>query len=56
MHNVLSNLVYAASGHDVVLTMNAGRIVYDHGEFPGLDPKQTADELRAYVKKRIMQA
>ena len=30
-HNILSNLVYAASGHDVVLTMVRGKILYAAG-------------------------
>jgi len=56
MHNVLSSLVYAASGRDVVLTMNNGRIVYENGRFPGLDEKETAAQLREYVKNRLSRA
>ena len=36
-HNILSNLVYAASGHDVALTMVRGKILYADGKFPTLD-------------------
>jgi len=32
-----SQIVYAASGAEVVLTMVAGRVVYRDGRFPGLD-------------------
>ena len=33
-HNVLSQLVYAASGHDVALTMVRGQILYADGKYP----------------------
>ena len=35
--NLLNNLVYSASGTDVVLTMVDGRICYRDGEYPTLD-------------------
>ena len=37
VHNQLNNLVYAACGSDVVMTMVDGRVLYDHGSFPHLD-------------------
>ena len=36
-YNMLSNLIYSASGNDVVLTMVDGKICYDDGEYPTLD-------------------
>ena len=36
-YNLLSNLVYAASGSDVVLTMVDGRVLYRDGSYPMLD-------------------
>ena len=49
-YDVLSHLVYAATGRDVELTMTAGRVVYENGEFPGLDAERCAAELREYCK------
>ncbi|MCL1915881.1 MAG: amidohydrolase [Desulfovibrionaceae bacterium] len=37
LHNPVSQLVYAAGGDEVRLTMVAGRILYEDGRFPGLD-------------------
>ena len=48
-HNVLSNLVYAASGHDVALTMVRGKILYADGKFPTIDLNAVARELHDYV-------
>lgn len=35
--NPVSHLVYAATGHEVFLTMVDGQILYDNGNFPTLD-------------------
>ena len=48
-HNVISQLVYAASGHDVVLTMVRGRILYRDGQFPTIDELAVLRELKDYV-------
>ncbi len=37
VHDLLNNLVYSASGSDVVLTMVDGRVLYREGEFPSID-------------------
>lgn len=37
LHDPVSQLVYAATGSEVVLTMVAGEVVYRDGGFPGLD-------------------
>ncbi len=36
--DVLSLLVHGVTGQDVVVTVCDGRVVYDHGRFPGVDP------------------
>ena len=36
-HDLLSNLIYAASGSDVMLTMVDGVICYENGDWPLLD-------------------
>ncbi|NLB17316.1 MAG: amidohydrolase, partial [Syntrophomonadaceae bacterium] len=37
VHDITNNLVYSASGSDVLLTMIDGRVVYEEGNYPTLD-------------------
>ena len=48
-HNILSNLVYAASGHDVALTMVRGNILYFAGKYSTIDLGAVAQELHDYA-------
>ena len=48
-HNVLSHLVYAASGHDVVMTMVRGKILYAAGKYPTIDLGAVVSELHDYA-------
>lgn len=48
-HNPISNLVYAASGHDVVMTMVRGKVLYENGTYPTIDMQQVLQEFRDYV-------
>ncbi len=48
-HNVLSHLVYAASGHDVVITMVRGKILYAAGKYPTIDLGAVVRELHDYA-------
>ncbi|MGH2562397.1 MAG: amidohydrolase family protein [Thermomicrobiales bacterium] len=43
--NLVPNLVYAETGSNVVMTMVAGAVIYDHGRFTRID----ADEVTARV-------
>ena len=52
-HNVLSHLVYAASGHDVALTMVRGRILYADGKYPTLDVAGALKKLHDYAIPRV---
>lgn len=52
-HNVLSHLVYAASGHDVALTMVRGKILYAGGKYPTLDIAGALKELHDYAIPRV---
>mgnify|MGYP002580092899 CR=1 FL=1 len=52
-HNVLSQLVYAASGHDVALTMVRGKILYADGKYPTLDIAGALKELHDYAIPRV---
>ena len=55
-HNVVSQLVYAASGHDVALTMVRGRILYRDGTFPTIDELAVLRELKDYVIPNFFEA
>ena len=48
-HNPVSNLVYAASGHDVCMTMVRGKILYENGSYPTIDMEKVLRELHDYV-------
>ena len=48
-HNILSNLVYSASGHDVVMTMVRGKILYMNGKFTTIDLPAVMQELHDYA-------
>ncbi len=50
-HSALSNLLYAANGSVVALTMADGRVVYRNGEFPGLDIEKIRWEAVQAVNK-----
>ena len=52
-HNVISNLVYAASGHDVCMTMVRGKILYAAGKFPTIDLHAVMEELGGHVMTQI---
>ena len=52
-HNVMSHLVYAVSGHDVVMTMVRGKILYAAGAYKTIDLEQVVKELAEYVMPRM---
>lgn len=46
-HNLVKNLVYSGSKQNVLLTMVAGRILYENGQFfAGEDPEQIYEEVK----------
>lgn len=46
-HNLIKNLVYSGSKQNVLLTMVAGRILYENGQFfTGEDPEQIYEEVK----------
>ena len=47
VHNIVSNLVYAATGMENRLTVVAGKILYQDGEFMTLDYARLRHEIRA---------
>jgi 5-methylthioadenosine/S-adenosylhomocysteine deaminase len=50
-HDLLTNVVYSASGSDIVTTMIDGKIVYDHGSYPTLDIEKVSAETERCVKE-----
>lgn len=52
-HNALSNLVYAATGHDVVMTMVRGKIIYFAGKFPTMDLASALGALHAHAIEKV---
>lgn len=52
-NDFLSDLVYAAKGSDVVLTMVGGRILYEDGEFKTLDIEKIKAEARSCARKLL---
>lgn len=53
LHNMVNNLVYSASGSDVVLTMVDGRVLYRDGEYKTIDIEKTIFETNA-AKDKIL--
>lgn len=52
-HNVLSHLVYAANGHDVVMTMVRGKILYAAGKYPTIDLQSVVNELSLHAIETV---
>ncbi|MBQ7738418.1 MAG: amidohydrolase [Desulfovibrionaceae bacterium] len=56
MFKPTSQIVYAASGHEVCFTMVNGKILYDHGEFTTIDYDDLLEEvedIKSFVLKSI---
>ena len=52
-HNVLSQLVYAASGHDVIMTMVRGKMLYAGGKFLTIDIDKVVQELAEHAMPAV---
>ena len=55
VHDLLNNLVYSASGTDVVMTMSDGKIIYENGEYKTIDIQKTIFEAQAATKDILRQ-
>jgi len=51
VHNLANNVVYSASGSDVLLTMVDGKVLYRDGEFLTIDIEKTVYEAEKAVKR-----
>jgi hypothetical protein len=52
-HDVMSHLCYAASGHDVVMTMVRGRILYAAGKYTTIDLDAVVRELAEHAMPTV---
>ncbi len=43
--NIVPNLVYAETGSNVVMTMVAGQVIYQHGEYTNVDRREVAAQI-----------
>ena len=50
LHNPLSHLAYCASGHEVRMTMVAGKVLYQDGRFSTLDYRGLLEEMNSVRK------
>ena len=51
VHNILNNLVYSASGSDVVLTMVDGKVLYREGEYSTIDVEKVVFEVERAAER-----
>lgn len=51
VHDLKNNLVYSASGSDVLLTMVDGRVLYENGEYTTIDVEKTIFEAEKATQK-----
>ena len=52
-HNVMSHLAYCVSGHDVVMTMVRGNILYSAGKYHTIDLEAVVKEFAEYVMPKM---
>lgn len=55
VHDLKNNLVYSASGSDVVLTMVDGKVLYDNGQYTTIDIEKTIYEAEQATKHILSQ-
>ena len=56
VHDLINNIVYSASGSDIVLTMADGKVLYENGEYKTIDIEKTlyeADRMTANILKQL---
>lgn len=52
-HNVMSHLAYCVNGHDVVMTMVRGKILYSAGKYHTIDLNAVVKEFADYVMPKM---
>lgn len=51
IHNLANNMVYSASGNDILLTMVDGRVLYKNGEYLTIDIEKTIFETEKATRR-----
>ena len=51
VHDLITNIVYSASGSDVVLTMADGKVLYEDGEYKTIDIEKTIAGVERSAKR-----
>ena len=55
IHDLLTNIVYSASGSDIVLTMVDGKVVYNNGEYTTIDIEKVIRETEKATENILKQ-
>lgn len=55
VHDLINNLVYSASGSDVVMTVVDGKVLYENGEYKTIDIEKTLFEADRVTKNILKQ-
>ena len=55
VHDLTNNIVYSASGSDVVMTICDGRVLYENGEYKTIDIEKTLFEAGRMTKSILAQ-
>ncbi len=53
LHNLVSALAYSATGYEVVMTMVAGKILYEDGEYRTLDAEKVLYEVNRISRRLV---
>lgn len=51
VHNLVNNIVYSASGSDVIMTMVDGKVLYDNGNYSTIDIEKTIAQVEKSTRK-----
>lgn len=55
IHNMLNNIIYSASGSDIVLTMSDGKVLYENGVYTTIDMERTIFEVEKATENILKQ-
>lgn len=55
VHDLVNNVVYSASGSDVILTMADGKVLYKNGEYLTIDIEKALDKTEEACRKILAQ-
>lgn len=51
VHDLVNNIVYSASGSDVIMTMVDGKVLYEDGDYPTIDIEKTIGQVGKATQK-----